>query len=497
MEQNIKTDAEVVLEGITKSQEALAKQVGKEVSEGIANALKQNEESKLEKENEVLKSHLNKLEEKLADNSAQLEVILKSQQDANAGISSVEKKDQEEELVNKSTTALIDTVKDILIGKMNEAYIGDFKNADEEVNKSMINTFDNGRFGKYFINPKISMPSLELNQGNYGFLSSKVNTQNFPYGAKIKMDLYDQSGLEVFALDEHNKIQETTAYTGNAIMASGIKYGASIPVSKEVVAVLANGSDEEKGRINAQLLNLSNQLLIQAEKKFSKQIFSGDVSVSGNSLQGVQGIAKFVKDNMNSANKWRKSKAIASKGYTVTREDLINLARTISPVIYKSGNVAMYLPQTLIDQFSKEVAVDGHGTFSEIFLKTNNGLYFLTFDTAIPVFGISGRTESNQNAGDIQDFLQGFEDYESFTSTQKITHLYAETNSQAESGKVFALIGDLYQAYTFGRGKPRFGQDLAGFKKETGLDSAMIGYYQEQFGMVTNHNALAIGYVKA
>lgn len=497
MEEIKKTDAEVVLESITKSQEGLIKELSKEVSQGITNALKENSENESKKENEVLKSQISQLEEKFADNSARLDIILKSQQDFNTGISSVEKKDQEEELVNKSANALIDTVKDIITRKIDEAYIGDFKNTDEEVNKSIMNTFNNGRFGKYFINPKIKMPDLELNKGNYGFLSSKVKTMNFPYGANITQPLYDQSGLEVFALDEHNKSQETKAYTSNAIMATGVKYGAHIVISKGVVNTLKNGSNEQKALINEQLSNQTNQLLIQAEKKFSKEIFSGNASLNGNSLEGVQGIAKFIKDNMNSTNKWRRSKAIASEGYRVTKQDLVNLARKLSKVIYQSGNVAMYLPQTLIDQFGAELALDGHDKFSETFLKTNNALYFKHSDEIVPIFGISGRTSLNENDADIQDFLEGFEDYQSFTSEQKITHLYSPTNSVAESGKVFGFIGDLNQAYTFGRGAPRFGSDIDGIKKELGHETAIIGYYQEQFGMVTNHNALAIGYVKA
>ena len=497
MEEIKKTDAEVVLEGITKSQESLIKELGKEVSQGIANALKENSENESKKENEVLKSQISKLEEKFADNSARLDIILKSQQDSNAGISPVQQKDQEEELISKSTNALIDAVGDVITKKIDRAYIGHFKNADEEVNKSIMNTFNNGRFGKYFINPNIKMPDLELNKGNYGFLSSKVNTINFPYGANITMPLYDQSGLEVYALDEHNKSQESKAFTINSIMASGVEYGTHIVVSKGVITTLANGSNEQKALINRQLSNQTNQLLIQAEKKFSKQIFSGDGSVSGGSLKGVQGIAKFIKDNMNSTDKWRRSKTIASKEYKVTREDLLNLIRAISPVIYQSKNVAMYLPQTLIDQFSHEVAVDGHDTFSETFLKTNDGLYFKTSDQIVPIFGVSGRTTLNQNEADIQDFLQGFEDYESFTSSQKITTLYENTNSALQSGKIFGFIGDLQQAYTFGRGAPRFGSDINGIKKELGHEVGIIGYYQEQFGMVTNHNALAIGYVKA
>ena len=58
------------------------------------------------------------------------------------------------------------------------------------------------------------------------------------------------------------------------------------------------------------------------------------------------------------------------------------------------------------------------------------------------------------------------------------------------------MIGDMKQAYTFGRNIAKIGVENT-FATQVGKSQGFFGMYQAQFGMVADHRAFAIGYIKA
>ncbi|MCE2688140.1 MAG: hypothetical protein LW595_06320 [Rickettsiales bacterium] len=432
---NEKSDAEIVLQSIKESQKEIAETVGEKVLEKIS----QIEESKISKDTEILKSNFANLKDKLDQAQVQINVLLTEKQENKAGINCSQNK--EEEMIAKSKTALENAVissfqekKDIAINKISD---------EEEINKSVLNTFNNARFGSNFKNKNINLGDINYNIGNLGFLSGKVNNIDLPYSVNVNYRLVDNSGFKYY----------TTT----------IDY-------------------------------IVRQLIIKNEQEASKRIFSGKGVYANSTLVGTQGIAKFAKDNVNAT--FRTSRLIPSDDYRVSRTDLMKLKNCLSKKILASPDCALYIPTTLFDQFFLETGADGHSTLSDQFEVIKGIYYFKAGGINIPVVAVGGKTSDNQNYDNVQDFLEGFENYESFTSTATVTTLYSGINTNADSGKVFALLGDLKKGYTFGRGVPTIGVQNE-FASQVGMSKPFFGIYQEQFGMVTDHTAFAIGYIKS
>jgi hypothetical protein len=483
---NEKSDAEIVLQSIKESQKEVAETVGEKVLEKIS----QIEESKLSKETEILKSNFADLKDKLDLAQVQINVLLTEKQENNAGINCSQNK--EEEIIAKSKTALQNAVissfqekKDIAINKISN---------DEEINKSVLNTFNNARFGSNFKNQIINLGNINYNVGNLGFLSSRVNTVDLPYSANVNYNLVDNSGFKFYPLDEFNKPEFSEGISENIITATGKLESAVVAMSPKMSRHLASNSVDAKASVSTTIDYIVSQLIVKNEQEASKRIFSGNGVYANSTLLGVQGIAKFAKDN--SSVTFRTSRLIASENYKVSRNDLMKLKNCLSKQILASPNCALYIPTSLFDQFFLEVGSDGHSTVSDQFEVINGNYYFKAGGINIPVVPVGGKTSINQNYDNVQDFLEGFENYESFTSTATVPTLYEGVGTNADSGKVFALLGDLRRAYTFGRGVPTIGVQNE-FASQLGMSKPFFGIYQEQFGMVTDHTAFAIGYIKA
>ncbi len=483
---NEKSDAEIVLQSIKESQKEIAETVGEKVLEKIS----QIEESKISKDTEILKSNFANLKDKLDQAQVQINVLLTEKQENKAGINCSQNK--EEEMIAKSKTALENAVissfqekKDIAINKISD---------EEEINKSVLNTFNNARFGSNFKNKNINLGDINYNIGNLGFLSGKVNNVDLPYSVNVNYRLVDNSGFKYYTLDEFSKAEFSEGISENIITATGNVESAIVGMSPKMSRHLASNSVDAKASVSTTIDYIVSQLIVKNEQEASKRIFSGKGVYANSTLVGTQGIAKFAKDNVNAT--FRTSRLIPSDDYRVSRTDLMKLKNCLSKKILASPDCALYIPTTLFDQFFLETGADGHSTLSDQFEVIKGIYYFKAGGINIPVVAVGGKTSDNQNYDNVQDFLEGFENYESFTSTATVTTLYSGINTNADSGKVFALLGDLKKGYTFGRGVPTIGVQNE-FASQVGMSKPFFGIYQEQFGMVTDHTAFAIGYIKS
>lgn len=468
-------------EKINKSQEAIIKQV----SDSIVGAIESEKFKEINSENEILKSNFNSLKEQIAELKLNTEVLLKEKQNENSGVSTGD------ETINKSQSIIRDAVFSFLAENKRELQFANLAKEDSVINKSVINTFNNARFG-YGLNRKVTdIGSHTLNTGNYNFLLDKVRVIDFEYSQGVKYTINDDTTLDFSSFGEFEQLKEIDGTSFQEIHARGVLSGAYIVLSPGFVRSLVNGSPDLRQKANQEIDKYLNKLNLKFLKHCSRKIFSGNANFSGETLIGVQGIAQYLKENITKG-----VKVIPSEAYEVTKKDLLTLASTLNKTILSSPNCALYIPFTLLNQLFLKEAADGHSNFKDIFETINGTLYFNANGILVKVVPIMGRTSVNQGFKDINDFLEGFEDYQSFTSTNTITHLY-ETGTIADSGKVFGLIGDLTQGYTFGKGVPYIGREIEGFKIQSGLEKGIMGMYGEQFGMVTNANTFALGYVKA
>jgi hypothetical protein len=486
------TDAKIVIDSINGISKDINKDIGEKINksqEAIFDKLDIIESEKfkeIKSENEVLKSNMNSLKEQFSELKLNTEVLLKEKQSDDSGFSNTD------EVINKSQSVIRDAVFTFLKDGKQELQLADLAKEDSTINKSVMNTFNNARFGSAFNRKVIDAGSHTLNAGTNNFLLNKVRIIDFEYSDSIKYTINDDTNIDFSKFGEFEKLKEVDGTLMQEIQAMGVLSGAYITLSPGFVRSLVNGSPELRQKANQEIDRYVSILTSKFLKSCSQQIFSGNASSSSGILKGVQGIAQYIKENIQKG-----VKAIASQGYRVSKQDLLNLASMLSKETLSSPNCALYLPFTVINQFFVNDAVDGHSNFKEIFETINGINYYNANGILVPVVPVMGRTSVNQNAKDLSDFLEGFENYQSFTSEQNITHLYEDTNTNAQSGKVFALLGDLTQGYIFGKGVPYLGRDITGIKIQGGLDKGIIGMYGEQFGMVTNANTFALGYIKS
>jgi len=475
-----KTVANTVADTIEKSQVKLA--------DTFLEKIKEVNESKVAQDYEILKSDFANLKTQLAESRVDIEILLKQNQASNAGINNF---DDTQEILQKSRSALHDGVISTLQNR-NTISLGSIS-SDDRINKSVLNTFNNARFGSAFKNQIIELNKKEYNVGNLGFLSNRVNVIDYFSGSTLQQQLVDYSGFQSFDMDEFSTIPFTEGISNNVISATGEYKGSLVPMSAEMSRFLAEPSEQNKIAVSNTIDMILNRLIVQNEQDASKRIFSGKGVYANSTLKGVQGIVQFAQENINAT--FRTSRVMPSAGHLITREDLYKLKNCLSEQVLRSPDCALYMPVTLFDQFLREVGSDGHSVISDLFDFANGVYYFKAGAFSIPVVPVGGRTVQNSNFDNIQDFLQGFEGYKSFTSDSQVTHLYKGNNTNEDSGKVFAMIGDMKQGYTFGRNIAKIGVENT-FATQVGKNQGFFGMYQAQFGMVADHRAFAIGYVK-